>query len=422
MRKHQTGLIYTNDNCIGCNRCIMSCPVPGANKSVSKDGKNIIVVDPEKCIHCGNCLNECRHHAREYLDDTSEFLKDLGKKKITLLLAPSFFLLYPDSAGKIINYLIEKGATTAYDASIGADIAIYCYLKYLDEHPEGGVILHNCPAIVNFVEKFSKDLFAKLIPVQSSAVCAAIYVHKYLKNTDKIAFISPCIAKKDEFDSPETFGEISYNVTFRHLMDALLNVDLNDYPDTFEGRCDTLGVLSAAENGIKKCFANFCDDDKFILAAANAVYHLPYYEYYEKTVFSGENCPYATDLATCDHGCIGGPGTEILKPNQAEIAHNCIKLKTKATAANPDLYSKKVSASERKSALYHRFKDLDPQDFKREYTGKFLRKQLVPESVIDEIFTHMYKKTENERCIDCGSCGYSTCRELAEAIALGYNR
>ena len=55
MRKRQTGIIYTNGNCIGCNRCIMSCPVPGANKSVSKDGKNIIVVDPEKCIHCGNC-------------------------------------------------------------------------------------------------------------------------------------------------------------------------------------------------------------------------------------------------------------------------------------------------------------------------------------------------------------------------------
>ena len=103
MRKRQTGIIYTNGNCIGCNRCIMSCPVPGANKSVSKDGKNIIVVDPEKCIHCGNCLKECRHNAREYIDDTAEFLSDLGKEKITLLVPPSFFLLYPDTYGRIIN-------------------------------------------------------------------------------------------------------------------------------------------------------------------------------------------------------------------------------------------------------------------------------------------------------------------------------
>ena len=422
MRKQQTGIVYTNDNCIGCNRCIMSCPVPGANKSVSKDGKNIIVVDPEKCIHCGNCLNECRHNAREYLDDTAEFLKDLGKKKISLLLAPSFFLLYPDNYGKIINYLISKGATVAYDASIGTDIAVYCYLKYLDEHPEGGVILQNCPAIVNFLERFSKDLFAKLIPVQSAAVCSAIYIHKYLKNTDEIAFLSPCIAKKDEFDSPETFGEISYNVTFRHLMDALSKEDLSSYPDTFENRCNTYGVLSATEKGIKKCFTNYVDDDKFVLAADNAVYHLPYYEYYEKTVFSGENIPYATDITTCDHGCIGGPGTEIIKPNQAEIAHNYIKLKSKAVSGNPELYSKAASVEEKKAALYERFKDVDPADFKRSYTEKFIHKQLVPASVIDEIFTNMYKTTPDERCVDCGSCGYSSCRELAEAIALGYNR
>ena len=422
MRKRQTGIIYTNGNCIGCNRCIMSCPVPGANKSVSKDGKNIIIVDPEKCIHCGNCLKECRHNAREYIDDTAEFLSDLGKEKITLLVPPSFFLLYPDTYGRIINYLIDKGATMAFDASTGTDIAVWCYLKYLDEHPEGGFIMQSCPAFVNFVEKFSKEIVSKLIPVQSPAVCAAIYLHKYLKNTDKIAFIGPCIAKKDEFESSETNGEITYNVTYKHLMEALSDVDLSSYPNTFENRCRTLGVISAAENGIKKSLANYCDDNKFILAVDNAIYDLPYYEYYEKTVFSGKNMPYAADITTCDHGCIGGPGTEIIKPNQAEIAQEYIRLRAKAIADNTDLYAKNLPVEEKKAALYQRFKDLDPAAFSRKFTGKYIRKQHVPESAIDEIFSHMYKNTPEDRCIDCGSCGYSSCKELAVAIALGYNR
>ena len=422
MRKRQTGIIYTNGNCIGCNRCIMSCPVPGANKSVSKDGKNIIVVDSEKCIHCGNCLKECRHNAREYIDDTAEFLSDLGKEKITLLVPPSFFLLYPETYGRIINYLIDKGVTMAFDAGTGTDIAIYCYLKYLDKHPEGGFIMQSCPAFVNFTEKFSKGMLSKLLPVQSPAVCAAIYLHKYLNNTDKIAFLGPCVAKKDEFDSPETNGEISYNLTYKHLMEALSNVDLSAYPNTFEDRCKTLGVISAAENGIKKSLANYCDDDKFILAVDNAVYHLPYYEYYEKTVFNSKNMPYAADITTCDHGCIGGPGTETIKPNQAEIAQEYIRLRSQAIANNPDLYGKNLTIEEKKEALYKRFKDLDPADFTRKYTSKYIRKQHVPASVIDEIFSHMYKNTDEERCIDCGSCGYSSCKELAVAIALGYNR
>ncbi len=423
MRKRQNnGIVYTNDNCIGCNRCIMACPVPGANKSVFKDGKNVIVVDPEKCIHCGNCIRECRHNAREFQDDTLKFLNDLGKEQISVLLAPSFFLLYPDTCGRIINFLLENGVTAAYDASFGTDISIWGYLKYLDEHPEGGVVLQSCPSFVNFVEKNSPEIMEKLIPVQSPTVCAAIYIHKYLKKPDKLAYISPCIAKKDEFDSPETFGEITYNITFKHLMEALADVDLSVYPNEFEGRNKTMGSLTCIENGMKKNLTNFTDDDKFVLAVDNAVYYLPFYEHYVNTVFNDDTIPYASDIVTCEHGCIDGPGNELVRRNKAEVAHDFIKLKSIAQEAHPELYSKKITAAEKKEALFKRFSHLDPKDFAREYIGKFIRKQKVPDNVVDEIFNHMYKTTEDDRCIDCGSCGYSSCRELAEAIALGYNR
>lgn len=90
--KLNEGLIYTNENCIGCNRCISGCPVLGANISVRKNGKNQIHVDDEKCLHCGRCLETCHHNAREYRDDTKVFLEDLrGGQPISLVVAPSFF-------------------------------------------------------------------------------------------------------------------------------------------------------------------------------------------------------------------------------------------------------------------------------------------------------------------------------------------
>ena len=422
MKKQRHGLIFTNDKCIGCNRCIMVCPVPGANKSVVKDGKNRIIVDPVKCIHCGNCIRECRHEARDFDDDTEAFINDLGNEKISVILSPSFFLLYPKTYGKIVNFLLSNGINTAYDGSMGVDIAIWAGLKFLDEHSEGGYIFNSCPSFANFVQKFSPEMMERIIPVQSPAVCMAIYIHKYLKNTDKIAFISPCISKKDEFDSPETNGEISYNITFDHLVKAIGNLDLGSYPDDFPGRNTTLGMVAAIEGGIKRNLLNFIPEDKFIMSVDNGVYYLPYYEYYENQVFSNDKAPFVSDIMTCEHGCIDGPGTETVKRNQAEIAYDYVKLGLKAVERNQELYSKKLDYKERKKALYERFKDFDPKDFSREFKSKYIHKQSIPHSVIDEIFNHMYKTSASDRCIDCGSCGYGTCKEMAEAIALGYNR
>ena len=116
--KLNEGLIYTNENCIGCNRCISGCPVLGANISVRKDGRNQILVDNEKCLHCGRCLKTCHHHAREYRDDTETFLEDLrGGALISLLVAPSFFIIYDKKAFQILGYLKALGVHLIYDVS-----------------------------------------------------------------------------------------------------------------------------------------------------------------------------------------------------------------------------------------------------------------------------------------------------------------
>ena len=84
------GLVYTNDKCIGCNKCIRECSCMGACIATEENGKARIIVDEEKCIACGACIDACEHNAREFNDDTERFFDDLKKGvKISILLAPA---------------------------------------------------------------------------------------------------------------------------------------------------------------------------------------------------------------------------------------------------------------------------------------------------------------------------------------------
>lgn len=66
-------LVYTNDKCIGCNKCIRACYCEGACIAVEQDGIQSIHVDPAKCIGCGACIDACQHNARAFYDDTERF-------------------------------------------------------------------------------------------------------------------------------------------------------------------------------------------------------------------------------------------------------------------------------------------------------------------------------------------------------------
>ena len=79
MNKLNSGLVYTNEECIGCNHCISACPVLEANCSLAENGKDLIYVNGDACVHCGACIDACHHHARDYRDDTEQFLEDLKK-------------------------------------------------------------------------------------------------------------------------------------------------------------------------------------------------------------------------------------------------------------------------------------------------------------------------------------------------------
>ena len=125
-------LVRTNDNCVGCNKCIRACSCVGANVAEFKDGKNRIVVDPEKCIGCGACLDVCEHNAREFVDDTEKFFEDLKKgEKISILVAPAFKANYYKEYENILGQLKACGVNRIISISFGADITTWAYIQYI---------------------------------------------------------------------------------------------------------------------------------------------------------------------------------------------------------------------------------------------------------------------------------------------------
>lgn len=135
-QKEQMGLIRTNDNCVGCNKCISVCSCVGATLAQeTPDGRNVINVDGTKCIGCGACFDACEHDAREYVDDTEAFFEALQKgERISLLIAPAFLANYPREYGSVLGGLKKLGVNRMISISFGADITTWAYLNYVKKN------------------------------------------------------------------------------------------------------------------------------------------------------------------------------------------------------------------------------------------------------------------------------------------------
>ena len=96
------GLIFTNDKCISCNKCVRICSSFGASISYNRPNKNSIKIDSSRCINCGACIDICEKNARDYIDDTNTFFNDLkNNEEISLLVAPSFMAKYKNQYKKM---------------------------------------------------------------------------------------------------------------------------------------------------------------------------------------------------------------------------------------------------------------------------------------------------------------------------------
>lgn len=407
------------EKCVGCNACVRACPAGDANIAhIDDEGILRIEIDDSKCIKCGACITACSHNARYFQDDIDQFLSGLkAGQEIAVIAAPSIKIAFEGNWRHALQWLQNQGVKGIYDVSYGADICTWAHLRYIEKHPDAKLISQPCAAVVNYIQHHKPELLPHLSPIQSPMMCIAIYMRKVLGFKGKIAAISPCIAKIDEFH--ETGNIINYNVTMEHLRQYFEENNIN---------------LPAI-----KVYSNFEFDDHQGLEGAiypkpgglmkNLLIHSPEMEivtsegtdklYKDLDRYSSESTrwlPTVFDVLNCENGCNGGPATG--------VHYNCFTMND--IMHDVERYARKIrKANTTKKGIDKQFdefdKNLNINDYMRTYKSFAANSNKVTEAEIEKAYLQLDKHTDMEKSFDCHSCGFKSCREMAIAIARGIN-
>lgn len=405
------------EKCVGCNACVRACPAAEANIArIDESGQLRIVINDEKCIKCGACIKACSHGARSYKDDMEQFLQDVADgKEVAMIAAPSIKIAFDGNWRHALQWLRNQGVKKIYDVGYGADICTWAHLRYMEAHPDKKVISQPCAAVVNYILRHRPELIPSLSPIQSPMMCIAIYIRKVLGFKGKIAAISPCIAKIDEFR--ET-GMIDYNVTMEHLKKYFeeKGVELPKvkiYSEfEFDEQQGLEGSIYSKPGGLMKNLLIHAPEMEIITSEGNRLYDdLDSYLDQPK-----ESLPTVFDVLNCENGCNGGPATGVNYQRFAmnDIMHDVERYARKVRKAN---VTKK--GEDKQFAEFDRILNLN--DFIRTYESQKVDEKVITEKEIDQAFEMLGKHSKIERNFDCHACGYKSCREMAIALARGIN-
>jgi len=411
------------DKCVGCNSCVRVCPAPGTNVAkYDHNGKMVIDIDNAKCIKCGACIKACAHEARFYRDDTDRFINDIKSgKDLIIITAPAVKIAFDGNWRHVLQWFRNNGIKEIYDVSLGADICTWGHIKYLKENKGKKVISQPCAAIVNYILLHKPELINSLSPVQSPMLCLAIYIKKYLGRNCKIAALSPCIAKKEEF---EQTGYIDYNVTFKHLKEYFEknNIDIPQvkvYSEfEFDGTPGFVGSIYPKPGGLKENL--LLHDPKLHVVNSEGVEKV-YNEINDYALEDTRNLPDVFDVLNCAFGCNDGPAVgQSYKPFKMEAIMKDVKNYTVNSRKNTIEIDE--NGNETEDMQFREFDEkLKLSDFLREYTSKYVGSNTVSDKEIMDAFGVLNKTTTIEKNFNCHACGYKSCREMAEAIAMGIN-
>jgi len=415
-----TPVIRVDENkCINCYACITDCPV----KLCMNASGDKITINPDLCIGCGNCIHVCTHKARSIIDDTPRFLSDLKNGiKMIAIVAPAVASVFPDRFLNLNGWLKSLGVEAFFDVSFGAELTVISYLDYINAKNPRTVIAQPCPAIVSFVEIYHPELIPHLAPADSPMLHTVRLVNEYYPEYKhhKTVIISPCIAKRREFD--ET-GLGDYNVTMLALKEQLelQRKELSSFPEIqyttphaerAVGFSTPGGLLDTAERfvpGIRR--------KTHKVEGVHTIY--PYLTEMSELLHSDVEIPLLIDCLNCEKGCNGGPGTGNIDKPVPVLENPVRKRRAKLEAYHKPhkgewVYKKYHTILDKywKKNLYNReYRDLSGNNNLR----------IPSEQELTEVY-HKLRKFDKKDIYNCTSCGYGSCEAMAKAIFNNLNK
>ena len=386
-----------------------------------------VAFDEKLCIGCGSCIEACTHGARKGIDDAELFFDSLKKgEKIVAIVAPAAIVSFRGKDLELNGFLKSLGVEAVFDVSFGAELTTKSYVEYIKNKNPDCVISQPCPALVSFIETYRPELIKYLAPADSPMLhCAKMIKEFYTKYTGyKIAAISPCYAKRREFD--ET-GICDYNVTMRSIQSYMeeKNIRIDSFPKVeYENPAAERGVLYSTPGGLMRTAERFVPSisEKTRKIEGNPKVFL-YLAKFSEANKNKKPCFTLIDCLNCENGCNEGAGTTNKGMHLDEMesfVEN--RMHDRRSYWEQKGHSKKSALKKLNKAIDEFWK---PGLYDRTYVDRsayFHQKIKEPsQEEIQKIYRDMYKKTEAD-ILNCGACGYEDCEQMAVAIYNGLNR
>jgi iron only hydrogenase large subunit-like protein/uncharacterized Fe-S cluster-containing protein len=355
----------------------------------------------DRCIGCGTCVRECPQEAKSYR-------RDLGRVRelfapgawVAASLAPSFAAAYPSSLRRRLPSALRRlGFAYVGETAIGAFPVAKATAELVTANFWASHICTACPAVVRYVELYRPELVEKLVPVVSPMLAHARHIRERLhdKGQIRVVFIGPCVAKKAEADRPEHEGLVDVAITFQEL-DEWLQQEAIDLSACEESDFDEapLGFsrLFPLEGGSIRTSGWSTDvlNANVISASGFSELCIAFDDMATSAI------PHVVEPLFCPQGCINGPAMsgehnlfhcrrDVLdygKPGEEQFV--------------PDVHTPHLAT--KFSAT--------PNDQASAITEEQIRRELQATG-----------KGRKEDQLNCGACGYVSCREKAIAVILG---
>lgn len=387
---------FKDAKCRHCYKCVRHCAV----KAISvRDEQARIMVD--HCINCGRCLEVCPQNAKTFASDLDRVKGYLRRGCRTVIsIAPSYAgVLEFDRPGQVVDALQRLGFAEVRETAEGAALVTNEYKKLVREGKMPNIITTCCPSVNDLIEKYYPHCANLMAPVVSPMIAHGRYIKKIYGSDAKVVFLGPCIAKKQEAEGDDRVtGAVDAILTFEELALWLKEegIDLRSCEEKPMGNPDPrINRLYPVSGGVIQSVITEEEADGyhkvFVDGLENCMEML-------ECLRRGELDHCFIEANVCEGGCAKGPAS----------AHwNTSYVKTKVKIENGVSY---------KAA--RDLPDMGTEELAKKFGNRGLDDRMPTEEQIRRILMSTGKYSKEDE-LNCGACGYSTCREKAVAVFRG---
>lgn len=387
---------FTDAKCKHCYKCVRHCMV----KAISVRNEQAHVLN-EHCINCGRCLEICPQNARTFASDMERVKGYLGQGKKTIIsIAPSYVgVLEFDTPGQVVDALEKLGFYQVRETAEGAALVTAEYKKLLASGKAANIITTCCPSFNDLAEKYYPECIPYLAPVVSPMVAHGRYIKKIHGEDTKVVFLGPCIAKKQEaIGDSRVAGAIDAILTFEEFAVWLekSGIQLRECQDRpMANPNPKINRLYPMSGGVIQSVLTEKEADSydkiFVDGLGNCMEML-------ESLQRGELDHCFIEANICEGGCMKGPASS--RWNTSFVS---AKIKISKAASHEEMPQLPVLSSRELEKTFHDCPLQDP---------------MPTEEEIRTILKSTSKYTPEDE-LNCGACGYGTCRDKAIAVFQG---